>query len=138
MEHDMAAAARKFSQVVTHMAIGFAITYAVTGSAVFGGLAVLIEPLINVMLVPLHEKLWARFHASGSLFDHCYLQLAVEKFSLAGVHMGVAFAVLYSVSGSLAIGGLAAVLEPVCNVLLMPLHDRMWERLVPVGRTAIA
>jgi uncharacterized membrane protein len=36
---------------------------------------------------------------------------------------------LYLATGSLAFGGLAAVLEPVCNVLLMPLHDRVWDNL---------
>lgn len=42
------------------------------------------------------------------------------------VHMGVAFATMYIVTGSMAFGGLAAVLEPICNVIVMPLHDRAW------------
>lgn len=43
--------------------------------------------------------------------------------------MAVAFAVLYAVTGSLAFGGIAAVIEPLVNVLLLPLHDRLWLRM---------
>ena len=45
------------------------------------------------------------------------------------VHMGVAFATMYMVTGSVAFGGLAAVLEPVCNVIVMPMHERLWVRI---------
>lgn len=45
------------------------------------------------------------------------------------LHMAVAFAVMYAVTGSLAFGGIAAVIEPLVNVLLLPLHDRLWLRI---------
>lgn len=45
------------------------------------------------------------------------------------VHMGVAFAVMYVVTGSVAFGGVAALLEPICNVILMPLHEKLWARI---------
>lgn len=45
------------------------------------------------------------------------------------VHMGVAFATMYVVTGSMAFGGLAAILEPLCNVIVMPLHERVWARI---------
>jgi uncharacterized membrane protein len=47
------------------------------------------------------------------------------------LHMAVAFAVMYAVTGSLAFGGIAAVIEPAVNVLLLPLHDRLWARIAP-------
>jgi uncharacterized membrane protein len=127
------AVARKGSQVITHLAIGFAIAYAVTGSMALGGLAVLIEPLLNVLLVPFHEKAWHRC-LCGASGQRRYLLLTAEKLSLGAMHMIIAFGVLYYATGSTALGGLAAVLEPVCNVILMPLHDRMWDKL-PFGRT---
>jgi uncharacterized membrane protein len=43
--------------------------------------------------------------------------------------MGVAFVTMYVVTGSFAFGGLAAILEPICNVVVMPLHDKLWERI---------
>ena len=120
--------ARKGSQILTHLAIGFAITYAITGSVMLGGVAVLIEPLLNVLLVPFHERAWKRMvHRAAA--GQRILILTLEKISLTAMHMGVAFLVLFSATGSMAFGGLAAILEPVCNVLLMPFHDKLWDNL---------
>jgi uncharacterized membrane protein len=126
------AVARKGSQIIAHLAIGFAITYAVTGSMALGGLAVLIEPLLNVMLLPFHERAWHR-KVQDAAGQRRYLMLTLEKISLTTMHMGVAFMVIYVSTGSAAFGGLAAVLEPIGNVVLMPLHDRVWDN-VQMGR----
>lgn len=117
---------RKTSQVAAHMAIAFVIAYAVTDSIVFGGLAIVIEPVINVLLLPLHERAWK---AVAHQRLHGSLRVAAEKLSQTLLHMGVAFAVMYFATGSLAFGGMAAVLEPICNVLLLPVHDRFWDEL---------
>ena len=124
------AVARKGSQVITHFAIGFAIAYAVTGSIALGGLAVLVEPFLNVLLLPFHERAW-HGKLQGAVGQQRYLLLTFEKISLSVMHMAVAFGVLYCATGSVAFGGLAAVLEPICNAVLMPLHDRMWDKLEP-------
>jgi uncharacterized membrane protein len=122
------AAARKGSQVVTHMAIGFVITYAFTGSIALGGLAVLIEPVLNVLLLPFHERAWAhRVH--GATGQRRYLMISLEKISQTAMHASVAFLVLFFATGSVALGGMAALLEPVCNVVLMPLHDKVWDNM---------
>jgi uncharacterized membrane protein len=123
------AAARKGSQVITHMAIGFALAYACTGSLALGGLAVLVEPVLNVLLLPFHERAWAR-RVHDATGQRRYLMLSLEKVSQAAMHGGVAFLVLYVATGSVAFGGMAALLEPVCNVVLMPLHDRVWDNAV--------
>ena len=125
----MVIAAKKTSQVITHMAIAFTIAYAMTGSVVFSGLAIIIEPVINVLLLPFHEKAWAAVRARATSERDRYMKIAAEKVSQTLMHMGVAFAVIYCATGSLAFGGLAAVLEPVCNVLLLPIHDRFWDKL---------
>jgi len=54
------------------------------------------------------------------------MQFIAFKVSQVGLHMGVAFVVAYAFTGSLAVGGAAAVVEPICNVTLMPLHDKVW------------
>lgn len=54
---------------------------------------------------------------------------AAKTTSQIAVHMVVAFATMYVVTGSVAFGGLAAILEPVCNVIVMPLHERLWQRI---------
>lgn len=56
----MVIAAKSMSQVLLHMAVAFGVMYAVTGSLAFGGLAAIIEPVVNVVLLPLHDKLWLR------------------------------------------------------------------------------
>lgn len=63
------------------------------------------------------------------------MRFVAYKTSQVLLHMGVAFAVTYAFTGSLAVGGLAAVVEPICNVTLMPLHDRLWARLRMGGKT---
>lgn len=124
----MATAAKKMSQVTTHMGIAFGLMYVLTGSAAFGGLAAVIEPVINVALLPYHERAW---HALRARFAARRLaMLAAEKGSQTVMHAGVAFSVMYFATGSLAFGGLAAVLEPIVNVIALPLHDRLFDRHV--------
>lgn len=129
----MIIAAKRLSQVATHMAIAYAIAYAMTGSAVFSGLAVLVEPVINVLLLPYHEAAWARWRGRARDARARYLAIAAEKVSQTGLHAGVAFGVMFVATGSLAMGGIAALLEPVCNVLVLPLHDRLWANLERAG-----
>ena len=54
---------------------------------------------------------------------------AARTVSQIGMHMSVAFIVMYVFTGSIALGGVAAVIEPICNVALLPLHDKVWERI---------
>lgn len=56
----MVIAAKSMSQVLLHMAVAFGVMYAVTDSLAFGGLAAIIEPVVNVVLLPLHDKVWLR------------------------------------------------------------------------------
>lgn len=122
----MLTAMKTFSQVITHMSIAFGLAYLLTGSLALGGLAAIIEPVMNVALLPLHEKLW---HAIRQRHAHMGVAaLAGEKLSQTLMHMGVAFAVMYWATGSAAFGGLLAVVEPICNVIVLPFHDRLWER----------
>lgn len=125
----MVVAAKKTSQVVTHMAIAFTIAYVMTGSVVFSGLAIIIEPIINVLLLPFHEHAWATVRARATSTRDRYLKIAAEKVSQTAMHMVVAFGVMFAATGSAAVGGVAAILEPVCNVLLLPIHDRFWDNL---------
>lgn len=55
--------------------------------------------------------------------------IAAEKTSQVMLHMSVAFAVTYIATGSFVTGGLAAIVEPVCNVALMPYHEKAWKKL---------
>jgi uncharacterized membrane protein len=126
-EQEMVTAAKTVSQVGTHMGIAFSLMYFLTGSPAFGGLAAVLEPLINVVLLPVHERVW---HGMHQRYAHARMaSLAAEKLSQTLMHMAVAFSVMYFATGSLAFGGVAAVLEPIINVVLLPIHDGWWDRL---------
>jgi uncharacterized membrane protein len=136
----MITAAKKLSQVTAHMGIAFTLMYVMTGSVAFGGLAAILEPVVNVALLPLHEGFWHRLRARSA--RNATALLAAEKARQTMLHFVVAVAVMYWATGSLALGGLMAVLEPVLNVILLPYHDRAWarleERLAANGRLAAA
>lgn len=124
----MAIAAKKMSQVTAHMGIAFGLMYVLSGSVAFGGLAAVLEPVINVVLLPFHERAWHKLRAR---FAARRVELiAAEKVSQTAMHAMVAFATLYAATGSLAFGGLAAVLEPIINVIALPFHDRLFDRHV--------
>ena len=125
----MFTAAKRVSQVVTHMGIAFALAATMSGSVLLGGLAVIAEPIINVVLLPFHEKAWKAKVHSATTERGRYLLLAAEKISQTGMHATVAFGVMWTVTGSAALGGVAALVEPVCNVIVLPYHDRLWDTM---------
>lgn len=51
-----------------------------------------------------------------------------KTISFATVHMGVAFAVGYLMSGDLAVGGALALVEPACNTVAFYFHEKLWRR----------
>ncbi|MDQ2820871.1 MAG: DUF2061 domain-containing protein [Pseudomonadota bacterium] len=123
----MFTAAKRVSQVVTHMSIAFALASIISGSALLGGLAIIVEPIINVVLLPFHEKAWASKIYGSATGRARYLLLAGEKLSQTMLHAFVAFSVMWAVTGSKALGGIAALIEPICNVIVLPFHDRLWN-----------
>ena len=44
------------------------------------------------------------------------------------MHFCIAFAVTYALTGSVAIGGLVAAIEPLCNSVGFYFHEKLWER----------
>ena len=52
------------------------------------------------------------------------------------MHFCIAFGVAYALTGSLAVGGLLATVEPLCNSVGFFLHDKLWQRLEDQDRKA--
>jgi uncharacterized membrane protein len=52
-----------------------------------------------------------------------------KTFSFAVVHFLVAFGVGYALTGSVAIGGAIALVEPALNTVAYFFHEKAWERL---------
>ncbi len=51
-----------------------------------------------------------------------------KTFTFAIMHMTVAFAVVYLMTGSLALGGAVAMIEPAINTVAYFFHEKVWER----------
>lgn len=60
------------------------------------------------------------------------LKLSLAKTgTFAIVHVGVAFSIAYLLTGSVAIAGALALLEPLANTVAYLLHERAWARFMP-------
>jgi len=53
----------------------------------------------------------------------------IKTLTFAAIHMSVAFTVVYLTTGSLALGGAVALIEPLCNTVAYFFHERIWERV---------
>ena len=51
-----------------------------------------------------------------------------KTFSFAIIHMLVAFSVVYLMTGSWALGGAVALIEPAINTLAYFFHEKVWDR----------
>jgi uncharacterized membrane protein len=49
--------------------------------------------------------------------------------TFALVHFTVAFTVAYLLTGSIAVGGLVALVEPLVNTIAYHLHEKLWARI---------
>jgi uncharacterized membrane protein len=45
------------------------------------------------------------------------------------MHIGIAFTVVYLMTGSVMVGGAVALIEPLCNSVGYFFHERVWERI---------
>lgn len=54
---------------------------------------------------------------------------AMKTTSTVGVHLLVAVAVGYMMTGSLVVSGAVALIEPVCNVIAQHFHEKAWAKV---------
>jgi uncharacterized membrane protein len=52
-----------------------------------------------------------------------------KTLTFAAVHFAVAFTVAYLLTGSFLVGGLIALVEPMCNTVAYYFHEKIWTRL---------
>jgi uncharacterized membrane protein len=58
-----------------------------------------------------------------------------KTLSFAAVHFSVAFTVGYAMTGSMAVGGAIALVEPACNTVAYFFHEKFWQRMGHEGLT---
>lgn len=51
-----------------------------------------------------------------------------KTITFAAVHFTVAFSVAYLLTGSIAVGGLIALVEPLFNTVAYYFHEKLWAR----------
>jgi uncharacterized membrane protein len=107
-----------------HMGVAFGVGYAMTGSLALGGALALVEPMANTVAYHFHEKAWALPGRRGRPTTR---EDASKTVSFLAVHMGVAFAVGYAMTGSVAVGGALALVEPLVNTVAYFFHERAWS-----------
>ena len=44
------------------------------------------------------------------------------------IHLGIGFSVAYAFTGSIAIAGAIAVVEPLCNAVAYFFHEKAWNK----------
>lgn len=108
------------SFALLHLAIAITVGWLLTGSFVLAGLITLIEPTLNTAAHHLFDGWWTRRHG---------LAPSVRKNVLFGLlHFANAVAVAWALTGSLAIAGLLAVIEPLANAVALYGFDHWWLR----------
>ena len=53
----------------------------------------------------------------------------LKTITFAIAHVSVAFLVTYAITGSIAIGGLVATIEPIANTFVFFLHEKIWNKV---------
>jgi len=106
-----------------HALVAVAVGWALTGSFVLAGALALIEPTLNTTAFYFFDRAWRRRVGSGVPL------LKVTAFG--GLHLVIAVAVGWALTGSLAIAGAIALVEPAANSVALYFFERWWSRRTP-------
>ena len=60
----------------------------------------------------------------------------IKTLTFAAVHMAVAFAVGYAMTGSVAVGGALALVEPLVNTVAYYFHEQAWAQVTSLSKSA--
>jgi uncharacterized membrane protein len=71
------------------------------------------------------------YHQTYTVFKFVFREYGVmahhKTLSFAIIHMAVAFSVVYLMTGSWALGGAVALIEPAINTVAYFFHEKAWE-----------
>jgi uncharacterized membrane protein len=57
------------------------------------------------------------------------IAIMIKTLTFTTMHIGIAFTVVYLMTGSVMVGGAVALIEPLCNSVGYFFHERVWERI---------
>ena len=108
---------------LVHVSVAVAVGWALTGSFVLAGLLALIEPAVNTAAYHFFDRAWTRHaHAGPSL---------AKVSSFGALHLLIAVGVGWALTGSLAVAGTMALVEPAANSVALYFFERWWMRREP-------
>ena len=126
--HHLGHATKTGSFALLHLAIAVTVGYLLTGSFVLAGLITLVEPALNTAAHAVFDRWWTRRHGSAPSLR--------KSATFALIHFANAVAVVWALTGSLAIAGALAVIEPLANAVALHFFDRWWSRPRPLATPA--
>lgn len=53
----------------------------------------------------------------------------IKTVTFTCMHFVIAFTVAYLLTGSITVGGLVALVEPLCNAVGFYFHEKVWSRI---------
>ena len=109
------------SYYVIHVVVAAAVAYAVTGHLWAALTLSLLEPSVQAVAYFLHDKAWARAPAMR-------WRMLVKTLSYYAVHLTVAAAVAFAVTGDLLVALTLSLLEPTVQMFFFFLHEKAWEK----------
>lgn len=115
------ALAKTASYYVIHIVVAALVAYAVTGDAIAAMTLSLLEPSVQAVAYFLHEKTWAR----KAVLRHRAL---VKTGTYYLMHLAVAAAVAFAVTGDWFVSLTLSLLEPTVQMVFFFLHEKLWER----------
>ncbi|GEA07861.1 membrane protein [Alteromonas sp. KUL42] len=60
-----------------------------------------------------------------------------KTMTFAIMHFFVAFSVTYLLTGSIAVGGAVALIEPAINTIAFYFHEKVWEKRDQINRQSL-
>lgn len=104
---------------VIHLGIAFGVTFTLTGELLAAGLVALLEPIANTVAFGFFDRRWEQA-GMGSGW--------IKSLVFGGIHMLIAFAVTYVLTGHLLAATAQTLVEPVLNVVALVFFERWWQR----------
>lgn len=88
-----------------------------------------------IVTIPALHFLPRRTAISLANMNHSQLRntIMLKTVTFTLMHFGIAFTVAYLLTGSVTVGGLVALVEPLVNSVGFHLHEKLWKRLEARG-----
>lgn len=105
---------------LVHVGVAVAVGWVLTGSFVLAGLLALIEPTLNTATFHVFDRAWTyRAGPAPSL---------AKSSTFGMLHLLIAVGVGWALTGSLAVAGTMALVEPAANSVALYVFERWWMR----------